>query len=125
MKNTNNTFGSFFKKMRLKKGLSLRKFCLQEGLDAGNISKIERGRAAAPQSRRILEKYAHCLGIIENSDEWYDFFDYAAASTGKIPPDVMDDAELVKKLPLVFRTLRGPKLTSEELQKLAETMRKI
>jgi len=124
MAEAKNIFGRFFKEMRLKTGLSLRRFCLTHGLDAGNISKLERGIAAPPQSRNILEKYAGHLGIIENSDDWYSFFDYAAASAGRIPPDVMSDSELVKNLPLVFRTLRSPKLTSDELRKLAEAMRR-
>ncbi len=124
MVETENIFGHFFKEMRLKTGISLRSFCLKHGLDAGNISKIERGIASPPQSRDILEKYAHCLNIKENSDDWYSFFDYAAASTGRIPSDVMDDKELVKNLPLIFRTLRNPKLTSDELKKLAEAIRR-
>jgi transcriptional regulator with XRE-family HTH domain len=125
MEEVNNTFGRFFKEMRLTTGLSLRRFCNAHGLDAGNISKIERGVAAPPQSRKILEKYAGYLGIMENSDDWYSFFDFAAASTGKKPPDVMSDNKLVKNLPLVFRTLRSPKLTANELKKLAEAMRRI
>lgn len=124
MAESENIFCRFFKEMRLKTGLSLRKFCLLHGLDAGNISKIERGLAPPPQSRNILEKYASYLNIKENSDDWYNFFDCAAASTGRIPPDVMDDSKLVKSLPLVFRTLRKPKLTREELKKLAEAMRR-
>ena len=117
-------FGQFFKKMRLRTGLSLRQFCLEHGLDPGNISKLERGLASPPQSKEKLEEYARYLGIEKNSDDWYNFFDYAAASTGRIPPDVMSDEELVKKLPFVFRTLRGQKLSPEKLNHLAELIRK-
>jgi transcriptional regulator with XRE-family HTH domain len=124
MADAKNIFGRFFKEIRLKTGLSLRGFCLKHGLDAGNISKLERGMAAPPQSREILEKYAGYLGITESSDDWYSFFDYAAASAGRIPPDMMNDAELVESLPLVFRTLRSPKLTADELRKLAEAIRR-
>ena len=42
-------FGAFFKQKRLELGLSLRRFCLEHGLDPGNISKLERGRLAPPQ----------------------------------------------------------------------------
>jgi len=125
MENRNNIFGQFFKEKRLRKGLSLRRFCLENGLDAGNISKIERGLASPPRSRGILERYATCLGIVENSDDWYTFFDYAATSTGKIPPDVMSDDELVKQLPVVFRTLREQKLPASKLKEFAEGIRKI
>ena len=125
MPSSDNTFGRFFREKRLETGLSLRQFCLEHSLDPGNMSKIERGLASPPQSREILEKYAADLGISENSDEWYNFFDYAAMSSGKIPPDVMSDEELVKKLPVVFRTLRGQKLSADKLQQLAEEARKL
>ena len=119
-----SVFGQFFKEMRLKTGLSLRRFCLDHGLDPGNISKMERGLASPPQSKEKLEEYAQYLGIEKDSDDWYNFFDYAAASTGRIPPDVMSDEELVKKLPVIFRALRGQKLPVEKLGDLAELIRR-
>jgi transcriptional regulator with XRE-family HTH domain len=120
----NNAFGEFFKEMRIKAGLSLRQFCMKHGLDPGNMSRIERGVAVPPQSRDKLEEYAVYLGIQRESDDWYNFFDYAAAAAGRIPEDVMSDEQLVSKLPLVFRTLRGEKLSAENLEKLAEVIRK-
>jgi len=119
----NNAFGEFFKGMRLRQGMSLRQFCIEHGLDAGNISRIERGVAAPPQSREKLEEYAGYLNIEPDSDEWYNFFDYAAAAAGRIPQDVMSDEELVRKLPVVFRTLRGQKLSAKQLKELAESIR--
>jgi transcriptional regulator with XRE-family HTH domain len=124
MMSKDNTFGQFFKEMRLRTGLSLRQFCLDHGLDPGNISKMERGLASPPQSKEKLEEYAKHLSIEKDSDDWYNFFDYAFAETGRIPPDVMSDEELVKKLPVVFRTLRGQKLTVEKLKQLAELIRR-
>ena len=118
------TFGQFFKKMREKKGLSLRRFCTENNVDPGNISKLERGLVSPPQSREKLEQYAHYLRIEKGSDDWYEYFDLAAAHTGKIPDDIMEDAELVKKLPLVFRTIRGQKVSKEKLDRLAAIIRK-
>ena len=120
----NALFGQFFKKMRQRSGLTLRQFCSQHELDAGNISRLERGKALPPNSREKLEYYADILGIKKYSDDWYSFFDLAAACSGKIPHDVMSDEELVKQLPLVFRTLRGQKPTSEELDSLTDIIRK-
>jgi transcriptional regulator with XRE-family HTH domain len=117
-------FGRFFKLMRQKNGLTLRKFCLENGLDPGNISRIERGIAAPPSTQELLEKYATLLKIKRNTDDWYNFFDLAAAGSGKIPSYVMSDEELVNKLPLVFRTLRGEKVSSEKLDELSELIRK-
>jgi transcriptional regulator with XRE-family HTH domain len=117
-------FGQYFKKMRQKRGLTLRKFCFKYGRDPGNISKLERGVIAPPRSREKLEEYASFLGIKEGTDEWYNYFDLAAACSGNIPHYVMDDDSLVERLPLVFRTLRGEKVPKDKLKELAELIRK-
>jgi len=118
-------FGEFFKKKRLKIGKTLRQFCLENGLDPGNISKIERGILPPPQSRGKLEHYANCLGIVEGSDEWLEFFDIARTDIGRIPEEILADRNIVAKLPLVFRTLKGQKLTREQLEKLARELEKL
>jgi len=78
-------FGDYFKKKRLKIGKTLRQFCLEKGLDPGNVSKIERGILSPPQSREKLAHYAKCLGIVEGSDEWLEFFEIARTDAGRIP----------------------------------------
>jgi len=118
-------FGEYFKKKRLKIGKTLRQFCLENGLDPGNISKIERGILPPPQSREKLAHYAECLGIVEGSDEWLEFFDIARADIGRIPEEILADSNIVAKLPLVFRTLKGQKLTGEQLEKLARDLEKL
>jgi transcriptional regulator with XRE-family HTH domain len=118
------SFGEFFKEMRGKKGISLRRFCLENKVDPGNISKLERGLIPPPQSREKLEEYASYLQIRKGSDDWWEFFDLAAAESGKIPQDILNDENLVKRLPLVFRTIRGQKVSREKLRKLAEVIRR-
>jgi transcriptional regulator with XRE-family HTH domain len=119
-----SVFGQFFKEMRAKSGLSLRAFCQKNGLDPGNISKIERGLTAPPISHDKLVEYAKFLKLSENSDEWLLFFDLAAAESGRIPASIMNNEEIVSKLPLVFRTLRGQKVPKENLQNLIELIRR-
>lgn len=118
-------FGQYFKERRMALGKTLRQFCLDNGLDAGNISKIERGILAAPQNRVKLEKYAVCLGIIEGTDEWFEFFDRARSDAGRIPEEILANKNIVTHLPLVFRTLRGQKLTAEQLDGLVKELEKI
>ncbi len=118
------TFGAFFRKQRAQRGLTLRSFCLTHGFDAGNISKLERGRVPAPRSREKLEQYARALGIQEGSDDWYTFFDLAAAERGMLPADVMADKELLAKVPVIFRTIRGQKVTEKQLDDLIERIRR-
>lgn len=117
-------FGEFFKKKRLEMRKTLRQFCLENGLDPGNISKIERGILPPPQSREKLVQYAKCLGIAEGSDEWLEFFDIARTDIGRIPEDLLSDKDIVAQLPLVFRTIKGQKLTKEQLEKFARALEK-
>jgi transcriptional regulator with XRE-family HTH domain len=116
-------FGEFFKKKRIELRKTLRQFCIENNLDPGNISKLERGILPPPTSQEKLEHYARCLKIKKGSDEWYEFFDLAHASAGRIPEEIVSDENLLSKLPLVFRTLRGQKLTREQLNELAKRLK--
>lgn len=118
------TFGSFFELLRHRSKLTLRQFCKKAQADPANISRMERGAVPPPKSRQILERYAETLGIQPGSDEWYQFFDLAAADKGIIPEDLMEDSELVGALPAFFRTLRGQKPTPEEMKRIAERIRR-
>lgn len=118
-------FGEFFKKKRLDLRKTLRQFCIENSLDPGNISKIERGLLPPPTNIEKLEQYAKCLKIKKGSNDWYEFFDLAHASAGRIPSEILSDKNLLSKLPLVFRTLRGQKLTKEQLNKLAKRLREV
>ena len=116
-------FGSYFEQLRQEQGLTLRMFCKKAACDPANISRMERGLIPPPKGREILEKYAEALNLVEGSDEWYRFFDLAAVDQGIVPGDIMADQDLVKVLPVFFRTLRGQKPTEEEMTKLAEKIR--
>lgn len=118
-----NAFGEFMKEKRLGLGLTLRAFCNQNGFDAGNTSKIERGLLDPPKTHVTLSSYARALELKEGSEEWNAFFELASISAGRIPDRIMNDAELVSKLPLVFRTITGRRLTEEQLRELAEEIR--
>lgn len=122
--NRTKLFGEYFKSCRLAIRKTLRQFCVENGLDPGNISKLERGLLPPPQRREKLVEYASYLKIKKGSDDWYTFFDLAASCSGKIPSDVMSDEQLVKKLPLIFRTLRGKKVSEDGLDDLIELIRR-
>jgi transcriptional regulator with XRE-family HTH domain len=122
---SSNLFGQFFKKKRIELGMTLRQFCLENNLDPGNISKIERGILPPPTNAEKLGQYAKSLNIKEGSNDWYEFFDLAHASSGRIPKEILSNKDLVSKLPLVFRTLRGQELTKDQLNKLGEKLKKV
>jgi transcriptional regulator with XRE-family HTH domain len=118
------TFGGLFKERRIALGVTLREFCRRNGLDPGNISRLERGLLPPPQGRETLEHYAELLKLKKGSDGWYNFFDLAAAENGRIPPEILEDKEVLEKLPILFRTLRGQKVPDEQLDELVRKLRK-
>lgn len=120
----NNLFGEFTKEQRSVKRLGLREFCLAAEYDPSNWSKIERGILPPPQDKDTLLKVAGALGIVENSQDWNSLVDFSAVDAGRIPEYVLEDQELLKKLPVFFRTITGKKPTREDLIKLAEILKK-
>ncbi|MEX1027554.1 MAG: transcriptional regulator [Candidatus Paceibacterota bacterium] len=118
-------FGELLKEFRLAKGLSLREFCSQNGFDAGNYSKLERGRFPAPDSDERVEVYAAALGLKEGGDEWFSLFDAAAAERGRLPSDLLSDDETIDKLPALFRTIRNEQQSGGiDLDALVERIRR-
>ncbi len=119
-----STFGETLKEYRLAAGMSLREFCETNGFDAGNYSKLERSKFPPPDHTKI-ESYANAIGLVLGSAQWISLFDAAAAERGRIPNDIMEDAELVEKLPVFFRTIRSEKqICNVDLDALADTIRK-
>ena len=116
-------FGELIKQLRSLKRLGLREFCIATDCDPSNWSKIERGMLPPPQDEDTLNRIALILGVSETSKERDLIFDYAAIDAGKIPKYVLDDAELVKRLPVFFRTATGKKPSEEELKTLAKILR--
>lgn len=118
------TFGAYFKELRIARKLTLRQFCEAHGYDPGNISKLERGMLPPPESEVKLTEYAKALKIRRGSDAWYEFFDLARAARGKLPPEVLRKRDVVARLPLLFRTLRGQKVSNQKLSELIEMIRR-
>ncbi len=100
------TFGTFFRGNRQAIGLTLREFCRRNGFDPGNVSRIERGLTPPPQTSQGLESYAKALRLEAGTDAWNTFYELAAAETGKIPNELLDN-ERSAKLPKLLRGLRG------------------
>ena len=117
-------FGVFFKERRLATGKTLRAFCLENDFEPSNLSKLERGRMAPPQAEEILRRYALALRLADGSEEWQTFFDLAYACNGLIPPELLSGEEVVSKLPVIFRTLRGEEVSDEQFKNLIEIIRR-
>jgi len=112
-----DTFGEFFKAKRIALGKTLRQFCEEHDLDAGNISKIERGKMAPPTAEDKLQKLAQYLNVKVGSSVWQTMKDLAAIGAGKIPADLQDN-ETLARLPVLFRKIRAQKFSEDELNEL-------
>ena len=118
------TFGEFFKDKRISLRKTLRQFCTENKLDPGNISRLERGLMPPPQGSDKLEEYARFLEIKKGSDDWYKFFDLARIEAGRIPDELLKNESVAASLPILFRTLRGKKISEKKLDELVEMIRK-
>jgi transcriptional regulator with XRE-family HTH domain len=116
-------FNETVKALRLKKRLTLRDFCEQVGVDPSNWSKVERGINPPPRDIVLLEKLAEFFGLKDSQKT--DFLDQAALQRQELPPDLADNVILQRALPAFFRAARGHELTHQELQSLAEDLKKL
>lgn len=114
-------FGQMLKKLRFKKGWSLRDVCRKVSYDPSNWSKVERGRISPPSDRQILQNWAKTLGL--SSEKVNQFVDQAMIAQGIIPEDILAQKRTIKCLPAFFRTLRNRKPTKEEVDRLIELIR--
>jgi transcriptional regulator with XRE-family HTH domain len=117
------TFGEYFKTRRLSLGITLREFCEKFGFDPGNISKLERGLFAAPQSDEKLREYANALRIKLDSEDFIQLTDLAAVSNRTFKPRQISDQDVLQKLPILFRTLDNKELTEEKLTRIIEIIK--
>lgn len=116
-------FNETVKSLRLQKRLTLRDFCATVGLDPSNWSKVERGINPPPGDIGLLERLAGFFGL--TGAEKLAFIDAAALQRREIPADVADNAILQKALPAFFRAARGHELSEQELDRLAEDIKKL
>lgn len=116
-------FGKVLKKLRIQKGLTLRKACRLSGYDPSNWSKIERGIISPPSNEKTLQKWARILGLSATPKKMQEFIDEARIAQGIIPQDILSQDNAVDYLPAFFRTLRNKKPDKEEIDQLIELIR--
>ncbi len=119
------SFGDLVKDLRIAQKKTLRQFCLDNDLDPSNWSKIERGVSSAPRDEKTLERWAKQLGLKAGTPPWQEFMDLADMARGEIPQHVLNDEELLKKLPVFFRSVRGAELTEKQLDELIKLVKEL
>lgn len=114
-------FGDFIRERRIKMKLTLRQFAKQKGYDAAYISRLENNLVNPPTDEEKLRGLAKALELKEQSEEWVQFFDLAAASRGQIPQDLASNINI---LPAFYRTIRKKKITEEDIKDLVKIFKK-
>lgn len=117
------SFGDLVKDLRIAQKKTLRQFCLDHGHDPSNWSKLERNINPPPRDEKTLQKWAKQLGLKPDTEQWQEFMDLADMARGEIPKHVLNDEELLKKLPVFFRSIRGAELTEKQLDDLIQMVR--
>ncbi len=116
-------FGEYFQELRRHRNQTLRAYCAENGEDPAYISRLERGLLAPPKDRGVLKRLAKSVGLKAGTEEWEKFHDLADIGAGRIPGRVLEDKELVKHLPLFFRTITGERFPDEKLGELIAYVR--
>jgi len=118
------SFGEWLKMQRAAGRLTLRVFAAKAGIDPGNLSRYERGVVPPPQDEAVLGRIGRALAMKPGSKAWKEMQSLAAIGGKRLPAEVADDPVLLKALPILFRSLKGKKLSRESLERLARLIQK-
>ncbi|HDY87094.1 MAG TPA: XRE family transcriptional regulator [bacterium] len=119
------TFGKYVKGLRLLQGLSLRAFCRQYKYDPGNYSRLERGLIDPPSGLRLDELVVALLDPLSyaTQNDYNLLYDLAFIGKGVVPDYIKNDKALMRKLPVLLRTIHGRKLTHKQLNSLIKQIK--
>ncbi len=115
------TFSTFLKAKRLKKGIGLREFARIVKMQPSNYCSIESGSLPPPNDK--LDEIALALGIEQGGQEYRKFIDLAARTKDEIPADI---ARLIKSnslIPAMLRTIEDQEIKPSQLKSLIEDIR--
>lgn len=93
------SFGDYIHNLRVEDKKTLRRFCLEKGLNPSYWSKIERGVNPQPKDDAVLAQWAKYFGLEPQTDEWNRFMDEARHAHDEFPKGVMSDEKVVSLLP--------------------------
>lgn len=117
-------FGELLKQRRREKGFTLREFAARAGMDAGNLSKLERGKLDPPQDKEILDRLCGALGYEPDDLRGVELRDLAAVQTGRIPSDILQDKQMMESLPRLLRTVHERRLSGAHIDRLIDLVRR-
>lgn len=116
-------FGEMVRERRKDLRLGLRECAMRADIDPGNLSKIERGRLPPPQDEHLLDRICLALEYEVGSTEADTLRDIAATENGRIPAEILEDEEVMSKMPVLLRTVHNKQLQAEQIEELIEMIR--
>lgn len=114
-------FGALVRARRGELRLTLRAFAERAAIDPGNLSKMERGRESPPQDEAVLDRICDALELEGAAAR--ELKDVAQVENGRIPNDMLENEELMARMPVLLRTVNNQPLTEEQLAALVEAIR--
>lgn len=116
-----NFFGSYLKRLRTERSVSLRRFAAASRWEPSNYSRLERGLLRPPQSLEKLRVFRESLHLSEEDQEWRELVRLASLSRGELPAGVFTDPALLPLLPAFFRWVEEDKAALGELMQAVHT----
>lgn len=95
-------FGALVRRRRGEMRLSLRATARTAAMDPGNLSKIERGLERPPQDEAVLDRI--CAALDLEAEAARELKDIALLENGRIPKDILENEELMARMPALLRT---------------------
>jgi len=112
---SSNIFGDFLSEKLIEKCITLRELSRRTGIDASNLSKLERGIFSPPKKRETLESIA--AGLELSSAEATELYDRADTAGGQFPGELSHIKEN-PAIPLLLRAVDNKQLTEEKIHEL-------
>lgn len=116
-------FGTMIKARRAELRLSLRDFALRADMDAGNVSRLERGLSSPPQDAEVLNRIVSALEWSGAADAIH-LKDSASIENRMLPPDIAENEKIMSSLPLLLRTVGNSQLDDAAIERLIELIKR-
>ena len=117
-------FGECLKEIRLEAGFGLRSFSQAISMDAGNLSRLERGKHRPPKGGVFYEDVAHVLNLNAKDQRIQRLRDLAMEERlSEVSTEVSSYAREVELVPLLLRTISDKKLSKDQIHELVEEIK--
>ena len=120
VENKRNSFALLMHNKMKERKLTLREVSRRSGIDAGNLSRIERGNTYPPKKKEVLLKLAEALQM--DSTETESLIEQSKFINGQLVNELQNVREM-NVIPMLLRAIDNEKLREEDVEKLIEMIK--